>query len=157
MHAKVCVIDDVWMVVGSDNLNRRSWTHDAEISCSVIDATLDERGPIDPGGLGDGACVSPETHGFGCGESTLVERATTMPTSWIRSPVSPRSRRSADALDNWHTNGRKGNRPPGHIRRHPPEHVSSGASWWAQSMHRVRWIRTGVRVGSPDMGSTERG
>ena len=43
------------LVVGSDNLNRRSWTHDSEISCSVIDATLDERAPTDPGGLGDGA------------------------------------------------------------------------------------------------------
>jgi phosphatidylserine/phosphatidylglycerophosphate/cardiolipin synthase-like enzyme len=36
-HAKVCVIDDVWMVVGSDNVNRRSWTHDSELSCAVID------------------------------------------------------------------------------------------------------------------------
>ena len=55
VHAKVCVVDDVLMVVGSDNLNRRSWTHDSEISCAVIDAELDEREPIDPGGLGDGA------------------------------------------------------------------------------------------------------
>ena len=37
VHAKVCVVDDVWMAVGSDNLNRRSWTHDSEICCGVID------------------------------------------------------------------------------------------------------------------------
>lgn len=55
MHAKICVIDDVWATVGSDNLNRRSWTHDSELSCAVIDATLDPRSPTDPGGLGDGA------------------------------------------------------------------------------------------------------
>src|ERR1017187_2076293 len=55
VHAKVCVIDDVWALVGSDNLNRRSWTHDSEISCSVIDTEHDERTPTDPGGLGDGA------------------------------------------------------------------------------------------------------
>src|SRR5205807_1645182 len=41
VHAKVCVIDDTFLVVGSDNLNRRSWTHDSEISCSVIDANRD--------------------------------------------------------------------------------------------------------------------
>ena len=55
VHAKVCVIDDVWATVGSDNLNRRSWTHDSELSCAVIDSRRDERAPVDPGGLGDGA------------------------------------------------------------------------------------------------------
>ena len=55
VHAKVCVIDDVWAAVGSDNLNRRSWTHDSELSCGVLDAELDTRHPLDPGGLGDGS------------------------------------------------------------------------------------------------------
>ena len=40
VHAKVCVIDDIWASVGSDNFNRRSWTHDSELSCGVV---LDER------------------------------------------------------------------------------------------------------------------
>ena len=53
VHAKVCVIDDVWVSVGSDNLNRRSWTHDSEVSCAVIDSHIDTRAPQDPGGLGD--------------------------------------------------------------------------------------------------------
>ena len=39
VHAKVCVIDDVWACVGSDNFNRRSWTHDSELSCAVLDDT----------------------------------------------------------------------------------------------------------------------
>jgi phosphatidylserine/phosphatidylglycerophosphate/cardiolipin synthase-like enzyme len=37
VHAKVCVIDDTWAIVGSDNFNRRSWTHDSELSCAVLD------------------------------------------------------------------------------------------------------------------------
>ena len=55
VHAKVVVVDDVWAMIGSDNLNRRSWTHDSELSCAVLDATRDEREPRDPAGLGDGA------------------------------------------------------------------------------------------------------
>src|SRR6266851_4945849 len=37
VHAKVCVIDDEWASVGSDNFNRRSWTHDSELSAVVWD------------------------------------------------------------------------------------------------------------------------
>ena len=33
VHAKVCVIDDTWASTGSDNFNRRSWTHDSELTC----------------------------------------------------------------------------------------------------------------------------
>ena len=59
VHAKICIIDDVWMTVGSDNFNRRSWTHDSELSCAVPDSTLDVHRPEDPGGLGDGARLLP--------------------------------------------------------------------------------------------------
>ena len=37
VHAKVCVVDDTWMTCGSDNLNMRSWTHDSELTCAVVD------------------------------------------------------------------------------------------------------------------------
>lgn len=37
VHAKVCIVDDEWMTVGSDNLNVRSWTHDSELTCAVVD------------------------------------------------------------------------------------------------------------------------
>ena len=55
VHAKVCVIDDVWAAIGSGNLNRRSWTHDSEVTCAVVDSELDHRAPVDPSGLGDGS------------------------------------------------------------------------------------------------------
>lgn len=45
VHAKVCIIDDVWASVGSDNINRRSWTHDSELACAVIDDQRDDREP----------------------------------------------------------------------------------------------------------------
>lgn len=41
VHSKVCIIDDRWASVGSDNLNRRSWTSDSEISCFVMDDRSD--------------------------------------------------------------------------------------------------------------------
>jgi phosphatidylserine/phosphatidylglycerophosphate/cardiolipin synthase-like enzyme len=37
VHAKVCTVDDQWMTIGSDNLNLRSWTHDSELTCAVVD------------------------------------------------------------------------------------------------------------------------
>lgn len=37
VHAKVCVVDDRWATVGSDNVSLRSWTFDSELTCAVID------------------------------------------------------------------------------------------------------------------------
>jgi phosphatidylserine/phosphatidylglycerophosphate/cardiolipin synthase-like enzyme len=45
VHAKVCIVDDVWASVGSDNINRRSWTHDSELSCAILDEARDGRDP----------------------------------------------------------------------------------------------------------------
>ncbi len=39
VHAKVCVMDDQWATIGSDNFNRRSWTHDSELSVVVVDSS----------------------------------------------------------------------------------------------------------------------
>ena len=44
VHAKVCVIDDTWASIGSDNFNRRSWTHDSELSAVVIDTAEGDDG-----------------------------------------------------------------------------------------------------------------
>jgi phosphatidylserine/phosphatidylglycerophosphate/cardiolipin synthase-like enzyme len=44
VHAKVCVVDDTWSIIGSDNFNRRSWTHDSELSCAVLHLSGEERG-----------------------------------------------------------------------------------------------------------------
>jgi phosphatidylserine/phosphatidylglycerophosphate/cardiolipin synthase-like enzyme len=122
VHSKICVVDDVWMAVGSDNLNRRSWTHDSELSCAVIDDRRDEREPRDPGGLGDGARwfardirirLAAEHLGRAPGDvDDLVD-----PASWFEA-----LRAGADDLDAWYRSG-TGPRPPGHLREHPVERV----------------------------------
>ena len=55
VHAKVCIVDDLWASVGSDNINRRSWTHDSELSSAVIDDTRDDRAPQVVDRFGHGA------------------------------------------------------------------------------------------------------
>ena len=71
VHAKVCVVDDVWMIVGSDNLNLRSWTNDSELSCAVIDERTDD--PRSRPILAASATARggwPGRRGCGCGAST---------------------------------------------------------------------------------------
>jgi phosphatidylserine/phosphatidylglycerophosphate/cardiolipin synthase-like enzyme len=136
VHGKLCVIDDVWMAVGSDNLNRRSWTHDSEAACAVLDPERDERPPLDPGGLGDGARVLARQL-----RSTLWrEHLGTEVTE--AELLDPRAgfeawRRVADRLDAWHAQGRHGPRPEGRARRHQPLTVPAWASWWARPLYRT--------------------
>ncbi|MFQ6172143.1 phospholipase D family protein [Oryzobacter sp. R7] len=40
VHSKVCIVDDVWASVGSDNFNRRSWSSDSELACAVQDTRV---------------------------------------------------------------------------------------------------------------------
>jgi phosphatidylserine/phosphatidylglycerophosphate/cardiolipin synthase-like enzyme len=133
VHAKVCIIDDVWMTIGSDNLNRRSWTHDSELSCAILDDTLDEREPLDPAGLGDGA--------------RLLARQTRLDL-WAEHveredlPVDPREgfdllRSCADGLDRWYTSGRDGARPTGRLRHHIPEPVGGLRAPLARLLYRL--------------------
>jgi phosphatidylserine/phosphatidylglycerophosphate/cardiolipin synthase-like enzyme len=139
VHAKVCVVDDVWASVGSDNFNRRSWTHDSELSCAVLDSTLDEREPRDPGGHGDGArvfardlrlCLLREhldRPADGSDETDLVD-----PESMVRALTA-----SAEALEAWHQRGRTGPRPPGRLRPHRPERLSRAVRTWAAPAYRM--------------------
>jgi phosphatidylserine/phosphatidylglycerophosphate/cardiolipin synthase-like enzyme len=137
VHAKVCVIDDVWAAVGSDNLNRRSWTHDAELSAAVLDETLDDREPRDPAGLGDGARVFArelrlrlwrEHLGRGPGEDGDLLDPDSGFEAW---------RATATALAAWHRSGRHGPRPPGHAAEHHPGRVKPWAAWWAGPVYRA--------------------
>ena len=136
VHAKVCVIDDVWATVGSDNLNRRSWTHDSELSCAVIDSELDERIPLDPGGLGDRSrkfaralrlSLWAEHLGRSADDPELLNLA--------RSSVLWQE--TASALEGWPSRLGEENRPPGRIRSHDIDPVPFVSQRWAGLAYRL--------------------
>ena len=139
VHAKVCVVDDVWACVGSDNFNRRSWSHDSELACAVIDATADERAPTDPAGLGDGArrfardlrlrLLGEHLDRASGDDSDLLD-----PESAITAITA-----SAERLRQWHEGGRTGPRPPGRLLPHAPERVGRLTRLWAVPAYRLAY------------------
>jgi phosphatidylserine/phosphatidylglycerophosphate/cardiolipin synthase-like enzyme len=137
VHSKVCVIDDVWMIIGSDNLNLRSWTNDSEISCAVIDEDRDGREPADPGGHGDGARVLARETRLRLWREHL-DRAEGDDDDLVDGVGAiPLLRRSAEQLERWRLADGKGPRPPGRLRPHRPGPVRWWASWWAQPIHKA--------------------
>ncbi len=109
VHAKVCIVDDVWMAVGSDNLNRRSWTHDSEICCGVID--LEGRLARDT----RVRLAREHLAGAAVPDDALVD-----PVKWFDTLQG-----AARALDTWHEQGGEpSSRPRGHLRRHPRDRIS---------------------------------
>jgi phosphatidylserine/phosphatidylglycerophosphate/cardiolipin synthase-like enzyme len=139
VHAKVCVIDDVWACVGSDNFNRRSWTHDSELSCAVLDDTRDERQPRDPAGRGENARVFArdlrlrllrehlDRAADGSQDDDLIDPASVVATVTA----------SAQALQDWHDGGRIGPRPPGRLRPHQTERLGRLTRLWAEPVYRA--------------------
>jgi phosphatidylserine/phosphatidylglycerophosphate/cardiolipin synthase-like enzyme len=137
VHAKAVIVDDVLAVVGSDNLNRRSWTHDSELSVAVLDDELDNREPRDPGGLGDGARrfarqlrldLWREHLGLAEGDDAELLDPVLGFRLW-------RSR--ASALDAWYRSDRAEARPPGQVRHHSIPESGPWRRMWAEPLHRL--------------------
>jgi len=124
VHAKVCVIDDTWACVGSDNANRRSWTHDSELSCAVVDAGSDLS---DSWARSLRHALSREHLGA---DADLAE---------LSDPVRSFDafRRSAVDLDDWHRRGRRGPRPPGQLRTYSQPALSPWTRAWAAPLYRM--------------------
>jgi phosphatidylserine/phosphatidylglycerophosphate/cardiolipin synthase-like enzyme len=135
VHAKVVVVDDVLAMIGSDNLNRRSWTHDSELSIAVLDETLDERSPRDPGGSGDGARRFARDLRLRLWREHLDVDS----DDGLVDPVAgfERWRARAEALEAWHAHGRSGPRPTGRIRPHRPRQVPAWQRAWAWPLYRT--------------------
>ncbi|MEU7034645.1 phospholipase D-like domain-containing protein [Streptomyces sp. NPDC046237] len=144
VHAKVCVIDDAWASVGSDNINLRSWTHDSELSCAVVDESLDPRQPRDPGGLGEGARVFARELRLELMREHLDEEGTARQRAAAGPDVlcDPASAfdafaKAADALDAWHKRGRGGPRPAGRLRRYVVPDLPVAQRLSAAPLHRA--------------------
>jgi phosphatidylserine/phosphatidylglycerophosphate/cardiolipin synthase-like enzyme len=136
VHAKVCVIDDVWATVGSDNLNRRSWTHDSELSCAVIDSELDDRIPLDPGGLGDGARTFARALRLSLWAEHLG-RSLEDPELLNLLRSSDLWRKFAKDLEDLRTSPGEDNRPPSRIRAHVIDPIPTSSRPWAGLMYRL--------------------
>jgi phosphatidylserine/phosphatidylglycerophosphate/cardiolipin synthase-like enzyme len=150
VHAKVCVIDDTWAIVGSDNFNRRSWTHDSELSCAVLDQPVGPGGPGEPVAPGE-AGASPPADGHGGVGRGAGTYAHALRTALSREHLGGDGdgevdsaagafdafRRAAARLDAWHQGGRRGPRPPGRLRSYRKPALSPWTMAWAQVPYRL--------------------
>ena len=135
VHAKVVVIDDVLAMLGSDNMNRRSWTHDSELSIAVLDEHEDGREPRDPAGLGDGARTFARDLRLDLWREHLGATSDDGLLDILEG--FERWREEADALDAWHASGEHGTRPAGRIRHHRPRPVPAWQRTWAWPLYRT--------------------
>ncbi|MGO4689251.1 phospholipase D family protein [Glaciibacter sp. 2TAF33] len=135
VHAKICIVDDTWITCGSDNFNRRSWTTDSELTCAVLDTTVDNS---EPGGLEAGHDGSQrlardlrfqlwaEHLGLDANDPRLHDPAAGLEL-W---------KTAAAGLDRWHETDRRAPRPNGRVRHHTPEPVSRIQQLWAVPISR---------------------
>ena len=153
VHSKVCIIDDRWASVGSDNFNRRSWTNDSELSVAVQDERTD----------GDGGSAPRDAFALRLRRELVAEHVGIAPEDVPDDPTSlwDLMGQSADALDAWY-----GDTGPSRGRVHVPRpsaplrgtavrwrrraHPATGASDSARPPGRLR------RIGPPELTRAQR-
>jgi phosphatidylserine/phosphatidylglycerophosphate/cardiolipin synthase-like enzyme len=126
VHAKVCVVDDEWTSIGSDNVNMRSWTHDSELSCAVVDQSP------------TGDCFALRLRLALAGEHLDRDDGD---HDDLGNPIDlfEAFAQTAKELDAWHAAGRPGPRPPGRLRRYQTAPVSRLTASWARPLHRLMY------------------
>jgi phosphatidylserine/phosphatidylglycerophosphate/cardiolipin synthase-like enzyme len=122
VHAKVCVVDDTWTCVGSDNINMRSWTHDSELSVAIVD-------DVPAGGFGRALRLRLHREHL---ERTLDDDADVRDAAGLFAAYA----HAADQLDAWHAQGCRGPRPPGRLRHYREPEIPPGTSLFANAMYR---------------------
>lgn len=136
VHAKVCIIDDVWACVGSANLNRRSWTHDSELSCAVIDGELDARAPRELDRFGDGARVFARNLRLELAAEHLGRSADDVDDLLDPAGMFAAFARSAAELDGWRRDP-GGLRPQGQLVPYPLPVLSRWTRLWSSVLYRL--------------------
>ena len=131
------MIDDVWAMIGSDNLNRRSWTHDSELSIAVLDRTPDSREPRDPAGLGDCARVFARDLRLRLMAEHLGRADDDLDDLIDPDQAAAAVASSAAGLQAWYAGGRQGPRPAGRLLPHRQPGLSRFDRTWARPVYRA--------------------
>ena len=133
VHAKICLIDDTWACIGSDNANRRSWTHDSELSCAVIDL--------------DGAASTSWARDLRL-ELAHEHLSEKWSSEDLHDPIQTFTafQKSAADLDSWHLAGRNGDRPPGFLRTYTQLPLPWWKKMWALPLYRLLYDPDGRSI-----------
>ncbi|GGN10480.1 phospholipase D [Terrabacter tumescens] len=121
VHAKVCVIDDTWAGIGSDNFSRRSWTHDSELSAVVLDEGYARDLRLTLAAEHLDRLEEVGEHGLEAAMDDCLDPAGMFE---VYAAV-------ADDLEAWHAGGQRGQRPPGRLRRLAMPQLTDRQRAWA--------------------------
>lgn len=131
VHAKACVVDDTWACIGSDNANRRSWTHDSELSAGFADSSST--------GVARSLRLELAHEHLG---SAASDYDLDDPAQWFNA-----FRDTARALDDWYVGGGTGARPPGQLRSYTQPAQPRRTRLWAGPLYRRVYDPDGRRLG----------
>ncbi|WP_375425608.1 phospholipase D family protein [uncultured Friedmanniella sp.] len=152
VHAKVCVMDDCWATIGSDNFNRRSWTHDSELSAVVVDTDGGDHSAYarrvrltlaaehldrEIGSAEFPGDISRIQHGTAPGDVDDSDLLELMADCLSAEGMFEVFAASAARLQAWRDGGRQGERPPGRLVPLPPITLSPWQRAWAEPLYRV--------------------
>lgn len=147
VHAKVCIVDDTWATTGSDNFNRRSWTHDSELTAAVWDDTVAD-GDGDRSGDVDEPRAYPRALRLGLSAEHLGRDSDDVED--LADPASAFAvfAERAAILQRWYDSGKAGPRPAGQLRPLAPHPLPLRTRLWATPMYRALYDPDGRKRGA---------
>jgi phosphatidylserine/phosphatidylglycerophosphate/cardiolipin synthase-like enzyme len=115
----VCIVDDEWATVGSDNVSRRSWTHDSELTCAVLDPS--------------------SAYARNLRLRLAREHLELTDDSTVRDPAAAFAVFAAAAaeLQRWQSGDRHGERPPGRLLPYGAPQLSRWTRAWSGVLYRT--------------------